>query len=60
MSKHQDKLPAKPLIAKGSGALDDQDLEMVTGGDKKVTRGDKGVSESLTLSFAEFKVAYTE
>jgi hypothetical protein len=25
-----------------------------------VTRGDKGVTEALTLSFAELKFAYTE
>jgi hypothetical protein len=64
MSKHQDKLeqksPAKPEIKNGSGALDDQDLEQVTGGDKKVTGRDKGVTETLTLSFTELKWAYTE
>ena len=64
MSKHEDKLEqkssAKSEIRKGSGAIDDQDLEKVTGGDKKMTRGDKGVTEALTLSFAELKFAYTE
>jgi hypothetical protein len=64
MSKHEEKLerksPAKPEIRKGSGALDDQDLEKVTGGDKKVTGRDKGVTETLTLSFTELKWAYTE
>ena len=36
MSKHQDKLerksPTKPEIEKGSAALDENDLEKVTGG----------------------------
>jgi hypothetical protein len=38
MSKHQGKLqqksPAKPEIDNDRGALDDQDLARVTGGDK--------------------------
>ncbi|WMT71570.1 hypothetical protein [Bradyrhizobium sp. Ash2021] len=64
MGTHQDKLrqksPAKPEIKNGSGALNDQDLDQVTGGDKKVTGRDKGVTETLTLSFTELKWAYTE
>jgi hypothetical protein len=62
MSKHEDKLksPAMSEI-KGSGALDDKDLEKVTGGDKaspKKVTGDIGVRENLSLSFSKFKSEY--
>ena len=61
MSKHEDKLEQKSAAKteiKGSGALDDKDLEKVTGGDKaspKKVTGDTGVRENLTLSFSKFK-----
>ena len=66
MSKHDDKLeqksPAKPEIRKGSGALDDQDLEKVTGGDKaspkKVTS--VGPTEQISLSFGKLGFKYNE
>jgi hypothetical protein len=50
MSKHDEKLeqksPAKPVIKKGSGALDDKDLEKVNGG--------------VTLNYEKIEVNYTK
>jgi hypothetical protein len=51
MSKHQDKLerksPAKPEIEKGSAALDENDLEKVTGG-------------QISIPFRHIKIEYKE
>ncbi len=51
MSKHQEKLerksPAKPEIEKGSGALDEKDLEQVTGG-------------QISIPFKKIEIEYKE
>jgi hypothetical protein len=61
MSKHQNKLqqksPAKPEIDNDRGALDDQDLAKVTGGDKASPQGLP--HEAVTLSFARFVIEYS-
>ena len=62
MSKHEDKLEQKsPATTEISGALDDKDIEKVTGGDKaspKRVTGDTGVHENLSLSFSKFSSEY--
>ena len=62
MSKHEDKLEQKSLATTEiSGALDDKDIEKVTGGDKaspKRVTGDTGVHENLSLSFSKFSSEY--
>jgi hypothetical protein len=61
MSKHEDKLeqksPAKPEI-RGSGALDDKDLEKVTGGDKASPK--ETVKETVTFSYGSLQIKYTD
>jgi hypothetical protein len=51
MSRHQQKLerksPAKPEIEKGSGALDENDLDKATGG-------------QVSIPYKEIKVEYKE
>ena len=62
MSKHDEKLeqksPAKHVI---SGALDDKDLETVTGGGKavKVTHSDEGPKETVTFEYGGLIVKYS-
>jgi hypothetical protein len=61
MSKHEDKLeqksPAKPEIRKGSGALDDQDLEKVTGGDKAAPK--EFPKETVSIAYGAIEFQYT-
>ena len=61
MSKHEDKLehksPAKAEIKKDSGALDDKDLEKVTGGDKAAPK--ETVKESVGFAFSHIEYKYT-
>jgi hypothetical protein len=51
MSKHQEKLerksPAKPEIGKGRGALEENDLEQVTGG-------------QISIPFKQIEIEYKE
>jgi len=60
MSKHQDKLEQKSLakseIRKDRGALDDQDLANVTGGDKGVPK--VFPRETVTFSYARIEFKY--
>jgi hypothetical protein len=65
MRKHDEKLEQKSTAkTEISGALDDKDLEKVTGGDKTVVQrhekatGSTGVHENLSLSFAKFNSEY--
>jgi hypothetical protein len=62
MSKHQDRLqqksPAKPAIDNECGALDDQDLAMVTGGDKAKAKPKEFPTESISLSYEEVAFVY--
>jgi hypothetical protein len=62
MSKHQDKLertsPATPEIANSGGALDDQDLEKVTGGDKASPK--EFPKETVSFAYAAVAVKYSE
>ena len=43
-----------------SGALDDNDLETVAGGDKKVTRAhdDEGPKETVTFEYGGLQISY--
>ncbi len=60
MSKYEgmlgQKSPAKPEIEKDSGALDDQDLANVTGGDKGVPK--VFPRETVTFSYARIEFKY--
>jgi hypothetical protein len=60
MSKHEDKLeqksPAKPEI-RGSGALDDKDLEKVTGGDKASPK-ETFPKQTVTFNYGHLEIAY--
>jgi hypothetical protein len=60
MSKHQDKLqqksPAKPEIDNDRGALDDQDLAKVTGGDKASPK--EFPKEIITLDYGRIEYQY--
>ena len=66
MSKHDEKLEQKlPAKLEISGALDDKDLEKVTGGDKtvtlqheKVTGHDEGPKETVTFEYGGMVVKY--
>jgi hypothetical protein len=60
MSKHQDKLQQKSLAKLGinnvCGALDDQDLEKVTGGDKASPK--EFPKETITLNYGSIAYEY--
>lgn len=60
MSKHQDKLErkssAKSEIRKDRGALDDQDLDKVTGGDKASPK--EFPKETITLDYGRIVYQY--
>jgi hypothetical protein len=62
MSKRDEKLDQGSSAAHQiSGALDDQDLEKVTGGDKavKVNHDDASPKETVTFTYGSPQVAYT-
>jgi hypothetical protein len=62
MSKHQDRLqqksPAKPEINNECGALNDQDLAMVTGGDKAKAKPKPKEFPTETMSLSYAKIAF--
>jgi hypothetical protein len=60
MSKHDEKLEQKSKTAI-SGALDDKDLNMVSGGDKTVVKkahDDEGPKETVTFEYGALIVKY--
>ena len=62
MSKHEDKLEQKSAAKteiKGSGALDDKDLEKVTGGDKASLK-ETYPTETMSLSYGHIEWTYTQ
>ena len=57
MSKHEDKLEQKsPATTEISGALDDTDLEKVTGGDAAVVLQHEPVTGQKTVSKGIFEI----
>jgi hypothetical protein len=59
MSEHQDRLQQKsPEINDECGALDDQDLAMVTGGDKAKAQPKEFPTETMSLSYAKIVYEY--
>jgi hypothetical protein len=59
MSKHDEKLEQKsPAKTEISGALDDKDLEKVTGGDKASPK-ETFPKETLTLAYGHINFEYT-
>jgi hypothetical protein len=59
MSKHDEKLEQKsPAKTEISGALDDKDLEKVTGGDKASPK-ETFPKETVTLNYGHIEYTYT-
>jgi hypothetical protein len=59
MSKHENKLVQKsPAKTEISGALDDNDLKKVTGGDKASPK-EPPVRESISLPYSSIAWAYS-
>jgi hypothetical protein len=59
MSKHENKLVQKsPAKTEISGALEDNDLEKVTGGDKASPK-ETFPTESVSLSYGKIQWTYT-
>jgi hypothetical protein len=58
MSKHDEKLEQKsPAKTEISGALDDKDLEKVTGGDKASPK-ETFPKETVTFNYGHLEIAY--
>jgi hypothetical protein len=59
MSKHDEKLEQKSAVkSEINGALDDKDLEKVTGGDKASPK--ETVKETVTFNYGSLQIKYTD
>jgi hypothetical protein len=60
MSKHDELYHRSPARHQISGALDDNDLQTVAGGDKavKVTHNDESPKETVTFEYGSLQMSY--